>query len=1191
MKKRYIIPLIFFCILFFLVLALHLLVTQTNFVETQVARYLSGLLDKDIPIQVDIGKIRVFIWGEVIVEDLKVEYMEKGLEYTILNLKSLKLNFNLSDLLQRRWNFSQISLYYPEIKIRQAPDGRLLIPSLKKSKVTSRGSPDFSISFILLKDGSFDWLGAQKSFHLDGINLNLSLNKDKEGIDLSLLNGSFFARSEEDLWLKKISGRAKIKSGELSLEKVKLQTADSRWELKNGTIILKPFSFSVNLKAEPFHLAEVKKISSIELKGKLGLEGHLEGNLKSFKGDMVLEGDLFGRELNGLRTNFLYEKRKFTFYSLRGKAFRSMVQLKGELNLGEKPERYLLKGKVKSLDLANVVSTHLQSDLSGNIDMKGKGFKENDFQLNFGLELEPGKFDRYSFSKASGNISVCIDEVKLDRDFQLWYKNTELTGEGRIGFDDSLNLKGKAVFKDLSDYEGQTFVREIEGRGTFQFTASGPLSDFTLEGRFDSDSVWGYQLFSSDLKADLRIDKFISKRGGVIQLQLLEGTVWGIPYDSLSSKILLEGDSIGIDTTRLSNNSLSLFLTGKLDISSYPQNLIFNKIHLDYRGNSIESLIPARIEIDKQEVRFTQNSFKVDGGDFSVSGKLDFQERMDLKLDFKRLRILPWARLVFPARGIDGKLDATLKLKGQFEAPELNLYAEIRDLNYENIELGFLSGIFSYEDKKLFLDKVSLLHPDGDYMLSGFIPFDLSFYPVPNRLLDQTQNIVFKGEGKIFSLIHIFIPEIEYLQGLFKGEVLITGTPLHPKFEGSLDLSQGTLKLVPFRNPITQVQGRLRMENENLFIDEVRGFASHEKVTRDNLLKRIWHFFFPREEIKGEVYLYGNINFENIEKLKYDLNLIARDLPLSYEYADLVGTTDLNIEISGLSPPLVSGEIFLSHLAFRDPFNSLIQVKAGPPFPKENLWDLNLGLSGDNNLWVLNQDIQTEFKGEILLSRKSGDLKLLGNLETLRGKYFIYGTTFKIEKGNFIFDDIQKIDPKLDFLVSTSLNGSAYSSKDSVKQEEQEIELAITGTLAAPEMKPAPNSPYSKEEIAELLAFHQRFSTTESGRGSLFQYRLAGSLGEAYANRFLENLATRSIGVETFEIKPLEPGNFSLWESEVTVGKYISDKVYFRYTRRLSESTGQEAGLEYRLSKRFYLEGYRDKQGLFHLGLNLYWEY
>lgn len=1191
MRKRYKIPLIFLGIILFFLLVFYLLVTQTKFVETQVSRYLSTLVDKDTPVQVEIGRLRFFVWGEVILEDLQIDYTQKGLEYTLLKLKRLELNFDLLDFLKRRWNFSQVGLYQPRVQIKQTQDGKLLIPSLKKKKLTQEGGSDFSILFFLLKDGSLDWLTTERSFHLDGLNLNFSLNKDKNGLNFNLLNGSLYLRAEDTLSFKKFNGEARLKTDTLFIEKLMLHTVDSGLELKKGNLVLKPFSFSVDLKGEPILLSDIKKLAGIDLEGKLTLEGSVEGDLKRIKGDLVLNGDLFDKDLSALRTDFLYEKGKFTFYSLRGKAFNSTVQLSGGLNLAEKPESYFLKGKVNNLNITNVALVQLQSDLSGNIDMKGRGFKEKDLKLDFDLDLEEGKFDLYSFSKAKGNLSVFIDKVELHKDFQFWYKNTEITGEGNVGFSDSLSLRGKAIFKDLSDFRGQTFIQELSGRGVFEFKAYGPITDFSLEGDFESDSIWGYSLFSSALGSDVKIEKFISKRGGMVKLSLLEGSAWGISYDSLSSEILLEGDSIFIDSTRLINSSLTLSFYGNLDVSKYPQNLTLEEVNLNYRGNKIESEKPARIEIDKEEVRFTQNSFKVDGGDFSLLGKIDYKENMDLKLGFKDISLSPWLRFLFPARRIDGSLDGSLSLGGEFKAPKLELYAEIRDINYENVELGFLSGRLSYKEKRLFLDKISLLHPDGEYALSGFVPFELSFNPFVGVLLDQPQKIIFKGRGNRFSLINLFIPQVEYLQGEFKAGVSITGSPVHPRFEGEAELHQGTLKLVPLKNPINQVRGKLRMENENLFIEELRGFASHEKISRDNLLKSVWHFFFPKKKIEGEAFLYGNINLGDIKKFNYNLYLIARNFPLSYEYADLSGATDLNLEISGDDPPLVSGEIFFSNLAFRDPFSSLIQTKAGPPVPRENLWDLRITLSGDNNLWVLNQDMQAEFKGEILLSRNNGDLGLLGNLEIIRGKYFLYGTIFKIEKGDFIFDDIQKIDPRLDFLVFTSLNGSAYSPEDSLSHKEQELKVAISGTLSAPELKPAPGSAYSKEEIAELLAFHQRFTTAETEGSSLFQYRLAGSLGEAYANRFLENLATRSIGVETFEIKPLEPGKFSLWESEVTVGKYLSEKIYFRYTRRLSESSGQEAGLEYRLSKRLYLEGYRDKQGLFHLGLNLFWEY
>ncbi|HVP36566.1 MAG TPA: translocation/assembly module TamB domain-containing protein, partial [Terriglobales bacterium] len=716
----------------------------------------------------------------------------------------------------------------------------------------------------------------------------------------------------------------------------------------------------------------------------------------------------------------------------------------------------------------------------------------------------------------------------------------------------------------------------------------GPVTDFALEGKFQSDSIWGYQLYSSDFTSDVKIDKFISRKGGIVKCQALNGRAWNIPYDSLTSNIFLEGDSIWIDTTRMSSNSFSLVSYGDLDISKFPQNLTLEQINLDYRGNKVESLIPSRFELDKNEVRFVQDSFQVNGGSFSLHGKVDFEERMDLKADFRNISVLAWERFLLPAKRIEGKADASLLLTGDFKNPVLALDIQIKDCDFEGVVLGNLDGNLSYKDKLLNLEKLSLVSPEGSYDLTGTTPVDLSFYPVEDRILNQPQNLVFKGDGSRFGILHLFIPDIEYLQGAFKGEVYLTGTPLHPELKGNLTVTQGILKFVLLANPITDVTARIRMENENLIFDEVRGFAEQE-ASSGNLLSRVWHSIFPKGKVKGEVFLYGNINLGNIQEPRYDLAVTGRNLPLSYEYADLTATSDFNLEVAGAFPPLVSGNIYLTQLAFKDPFTSLMQSKAGPAVPNENLWDLRLDISGDNNLWVINQDMQAEFKGDVLLSRKEGDLKLLGTMETIRGKDFIYGTTFDIEKGNFVFDNIEKIDPKLDFLVSTPLTGPSLATQDSTVKEAQEVELAITGTLSAPEIEPSPGSPYSKGQVAELLAFHQGTST--AGGGSLFQNKLVESLGQAYANRFLENWAAHSIGVETFEITPLEPGSFNLFQSEVTVGKYISNKLYLRYTRRLSQSTGQEAGVEYRLGKRFYFEGYRDKQGLFHLGLNLYWEY
>jgi len=238
--------------------------------------------------------------------------------------------------------------------------------------------------------------------------------------------------------------------------------------------------------------------------------------------------------------------------------------------------------------------------------------------------------------------------------------------------------------------------------------------------------------------------------------------------------------------------------------------------------------------------------------------------------------------------------------------------------------------------------------------------------------------------------------------------------------------------------------------------------------------------------------------------------------------------------------------------------------------------------------------MNVEFNGEVRVFSSENGLRFLGSLETIRGKYFLFGNTFKIERGSFVFDNVERIDPKLDLLVSADI-ATGYSPaerKEMTKTYAERVEFSIKGTLSAPEVTPSPDSPYSKEEILELLAFHQRFFTADTLKmGSVFQDEILKNLGEAYGTRLLENIATSSLGVETFEIQPAWAGKFSLWDTRITIGKYISDKVYFKYSRRLSRSRGEEAGLEYRLKRYLFLEGFRDWEGKVYLGLNLHWEY
>ncbi|MFQ6002615.1 MAG: translocation/assembly module TamB domain-containing protein, partial [Candidatus Zixiibacteriota bacterium] len=765
-------------------------------------------------------------------------------------------------------------------------------------------------------------------------------------------------------------------------------------------------------------------------------------------------------------------------------------------------------------------------------------------------------------------------------------------------YEGDVHINAQVNFDDLKDFENQIFIKQMAGKGKANLMISGESSDFDVRGNFLSDSCYFYQLYSSDLKTEFEVTNLLSRRKGTFDLFFLNGFAWSIPYDSLTSKIQIDRDWVTIDSTSLENDYMNVAFWGTLDLSKIPQPLTLDKIVLNFGENHIESFSPVKMSIDSLGVRINEAVFSCKGGRIDVSGIIDYEERMDLDLKITEFDIVPWVGLITEEK-LKGTLSFQAKVDGDFTRPQFDLDGKIIDLKFEEMNLGELKASLSYKDRRLEFKQFDITSPEGAYTLGGFVPVDLSFSSVEKRFSEKPQDLSLKAKGKRLDLIRLFVPEIEYLRGSFEGDLKISGEFLQPQFDGKLNLKDGSLKFVQLSDPVNELAIEMRMKNGSLILDEISGVMEHKERGKDNLFSWFGNIFSPKQKVRGEVSGFGNISFDDIDQPEYELYFAGKDVPINYEYADFSAVADLSVAIVGKAPVLLSGEVVFSQLYYREPFSSSVTVTSFPPHSgEENLWDWNLDISAINNCWVINDDVNLEFKGDVLVLREDGKLRLLGDLETIRGKYFLYGTKFRIEKGSFVFDNIQKIDPKIDFLVSTNLWGRTSTGSKSLgglgTGSTDQIRLAIKGAISAPEVEPASDSPYSKEEIVELLAFQQGSAAVDTeGVGTLFQERVIKSLGGAYSSRFLENIAGRSLGVETFEIVPAWGDRFSLrdLDAEITVGKYISDKIYLRYTRRLSQSSGQETGVEYRLNKHLLLEGRRDKIGLFHLGLRLNWEY
>lgn len=1198
MKKRFKIPLYLFSFLLLACLIFWGLFTQTRLLENQINRFLNVAVQGKYSVKIDVGDISGSLWREVIVKGATVDFIEEGEEYRIADIPYVKVNYKLSNLWRKKWIVDSLTIDHPRLAIRKTKEGKFLTaqPQEGTAKVMSQtGLFDFQVGKLKILNGSLEFGSAEERSVLDSLNLELSLIKDREGIKTNLLGGGFVC-SQKDFVLEDLKGYLWQKQDSLIIEALKVKTGHSEVEISGTVSNLKEGELSLSARAEPIDLQDIKNLSGIPLEGVLRLEGTCEGTLSKFGGRATLNGLFFGRRFEPVRTSYTYQDEKFIFSSLSGRAFDSPVRGRGTFDFSIVPEEYEFEGRVENLNISNIVFGSIQTDFSGDIHMRGSSTAESELFMQAEVNLEAGRIEQYTFNQAKGILDITVSAVRFHPQFQFRYKNTGVALGGKLEYEGKIDIDAWVNFRDLTDFRDQIFIKETRGRGEAFVNFGGRTEDFDIRGEFVSDSCYAYELYSSDARIKLEVKNFLTAQKGEADVRFFDGEAWGIDYDSLVSRIEMEDQWYKIDSAWMESEHLRVSSWGELDASRTPQTLLLYQTILDYQGNQLQSYSPTVVTLDTHKVEVTKCVLSGVTGEIEASGDIDYEERMNLLIKASGFDIAPWAGLLSP-EPIGGTLACEAYLAGDFTNPEIELEAEIEQLKFRDMELGRLQTSARYGNKRVQVDDLVVKDPDWEYTLSGSLPLDLSFITVERRLSEEPQDFHLSAEGKRLELIRLFVPEIEYLTGDFDGNLKISGSLLHPQFDGEMTLSNGRLKFIQLADPVEELQATVRMKNEDLILDQASGFMEHGRSRRSGAFTRVWRALSQRKTERGEVYGFGTINLKDVRSVGYDLYFNGEDIPIDYEYADLSATADASVQITGQSPPLVTAEISLSELFYREPFTSSSPgALAYSPQIAEDLWDWSFDISVANNCWIINDDVNLEFGGDVLVLRDAGELMILGSLETIRGRYFLYGTKFKIERGSFFFDNLEKIDPAIDFLVSTRLwGGSSVSSGGSSllsTGSSNEIRLAIEGTMSEPEVKPGPDSPYSSEDVIELLAFQRGMSAVDSaGVGSLFQERVIKSLGGAYGSRFLESIAGQTLGVETFEIVPTWSEKFRLTDAQITIGKYLSDKVYLRYTRRLSQSSGQETGVEYRLNKHLLLEGRKDKLGLFHLGLNLNWEY
>jgi translocation and assembly module TamB len=294
-----------------------------------------------------------------------------------------------------------------------------------------------------------------------------------------------------------------------------------------------------------------------------------------------------------------------------------------------------------------------------------------------------------------------------------------------------------------------------------------------------------------------------------------------------------------------------------------------------------------------------------------------------------------------------------------------------------------------------------------------------------------------------------------------------------------------------------------------------------------------------------------------------------------------LATVDVDAEIGGtVSATALAAEVKIPQATIKlpnrvpraiQPLDERKDIQVGPrkkvpaaaaaAGPEERPYRVSVHVLVPNRFWIRSDDprMQIELRADVTAEVEGEQLAVLGDVDTLKGKFEpIGGRVFDLRRGRIHFAGSEPTQGVLEILAVWD----APTHK---------VRVNVSGTIEKPEVKLSSDPPLDESQIALLIATGRTELTAGSGGvGTLGGGEGSAGAGKAalgvVASQFLKDVVADKLPVDTVTVDA----------SQLRAGKYVTDKIYVGYTRRIgTPEPGEnvnEARVEYQITPRWNFE-------------------
>ncbi|MFZ5781735.1 MAG: translocation/assembly module TamB domain-containing protein [Pseudomonadota bacterium] len=787
------------------------------------------------------------------------------------------------------------------------------------------------------------------------------------------------------------------------------------------------------------------------------------------------------------------------------------------IEMGVQSTAVELKADLEGLAYEQITARQLSLAASASIDEAGA--VTGRLKAEGSLEGEPLSLDGSFARSADGGITVPSFQGKwasalLDVE-RFAVTEARTSGHARLRverLEDAAALAGVALAGSL---EAEITAEPGAGDGRVAFRLQG--NDLAMDAiRVGSVALRGTVEDPTDravVDASLSVDRIVGAAG----IASLDATV--------------KGERSALDVVaKASGPQTNLELSATVGLRDGETTVSLSRLQGRRDGVPVALTAPTRITLAGERTTIEPTSLRVGGGRVNVRGTVAATSS-DLQVDIAALPLSLIDTFV-PGTGLQGTFQGRASVSGPLDAPVVDATYRVDGLRFGLAQAALLPTIAVRGTAQLRGSQASLearLSTPGRTALNVKARATL-----PQGSAGLSGSASLTGTVDIAPFSPLLGNQIRNVSGTLRPNVTIEFGGRDITGSGTVDLTNLSVALPEAGLRLTQGQGQLVLQGDTLRLQRLVFDAGRGSLTAS-----------------------GTVRIDPEQGLMPDLTIAARNA-LLINRPDLVATVSSDVRVTGATSRAidVSGTITVDRaeiavgVAQSASYPTLdvreinkpggtpasaaaaaVTPPQGQPQPSEEGTPIRLSLAiqAPQAIFVRGRGLDAELSGDLRVGGTAAAPTVIGGLTLRRGTFNLAGRQLTFDKGIVTLDNLNRIDPRLDFEASTTVQST-------------KITVAIGGTAREPSISVSSSPPLPQDEVMALLLFGKSTSQLSPFELAQAAQGIAELMGQDPGTGVLSRLRT-GLGLDRLSVGSSGNGS-NASNISLEAGRYVAPGVY-----------------------------------------------